>query len=159
MRASMHVCTCFCLLVRTSACKCQVWRRTDTELAKFRWLCAEPLLARVCICLFIYLSIYLPCFFRYCHRLPPFFGFACCSHARWSPLRAHSGVLSIWGLLAPQQIHAWCAKVTAVFCQSAIESAQKDHATVVQNMIDNRESHVQKLRMLFSSFVVLAVLC
>lgn len=40
--------------------------------------------------------------------------------------------------------------VTAVFCQSAIESAQKDHATVVQNMIDNKESHLDKLRTLFS---------
>lgn len=40
--------------------------------------------------------------------------------------------------------------VTAVFCQSAIESAQKDHATVVQNMLDNKESHLQKLRTLFS---------
>ncbi|CAE7259058.1 SCN11A [Symbiodinium natans] len=40
--------------------------------------------------------------------------------------------------------------VTAVFCQSAIESAQKDHATVVQNMIDDKESHLAKLRTLFS---------
>ena len=40
--------------------------------------------------------------------------------------------------------------VTAVFCHSAIESAQKDHATVVQNMLDNKESHLQKLRALFS---------
>ena len=37
-----------------------------------------------------------------------------------------------------------------MFCQSAIESAQKDHATVVQNMIDNKESHLDKLRTLFS---------
>ena len=36
-------------------------------------------------------------------------------------------------------------QVTAVFCQSAIESAQKDHATVVQNMLDNKESHLRKL--------------
>lgn len=40
--------------------------------------------------------------------------------------------------------------VTAVFCQSAIESAQNDHANVVQNMLDNKESHLQKLRELFS---------
>ncbi|CAE7847323.1 NaCP60E [Symbiodinium necroappetens] len=39
--------------------------------------------------------------------------------------------------------------VTAVFCQSAIESAQSDHATVVQNMLDNKEQHLQKLRALF----------
>mmetsp|Transcript_10883 Transcript_10883/g.26083 ORF Transcript_10883/g.26083 Transcript_10883/m.26083 type:complete len:613 (+) Transcript_10883:3-1841(+) len=42
--------------------------------------------------------------------------------------------------------------VTAVFCQSAIESAQNDHATVVQNMLDNKESHLKKLRALFSKF-------
>ncbi|CAJ1402915.1 unnamed protein product [Effrenium voratum] len=29
--------------------------------------------------------------------------------------------------------------LTAVFCQSAIEAAQKDHTTVVQNMLDNKE--------------------
>ncbi|CAE7259023.1 Scn9a [Symbiodinium natans] len=39
--------------------------------------------------------------------------------------------------------------VTAVFCQSAIESAQNDHATVIQNMLDNKEQHLQKLRSLF----------
>ncbi|CAE7763345.1 ANK1 [Symbiodinium pilosum] len=42
--------------------------------------------------------------------------------------------------------------VTAVFCNSAIESAQNDHATVVQNMLDNKESHLKKLRALFSKF-------
>jgi len=40
--------------------------------------------------------------------------------------------------------------VTAVFCQSAIESASKDHTTVVQNMLDNKAAHLQKLRELFS---------
>ncbi|CAE7204696.1 Scn8a [Symbiodinium sp. KB8] len=39
--------------------------------------------------------------------------------------------------------------VTAVFCHAAIESAQKDHTTVVQNMLDNKEQHLQKLRALF----------
>ncbi|CAE7259034.1 scn4ab [Symbiodinium natans] len=39
--------------------------------------------------------------------------------------------------------------VTAVFCQSAIESAQGDHATVVQNLLDNKEQHLDKLRTLF----------
>ncbi|CAE7259046.1 NaCP60E [Symbiodinium natans] len=39
--------------------------------------------------------------------------------------------------------------VTAVFCHAAIESAQKDHATVVQNMLDNKEQHLQKLKSLF----------
>jgi len=40
--------------------------------------------------------------------------------------------------------------VTGVFCQSAIESAQNDHLTVAQSLIDNRAAHVQRLRTLFS---------
>jgi len=39
--------------------------------------------------------------------------------------------------------------LTAVFCQSAIESAQNDHATAVQSMIANREAHLAKVRALF----------
>ena len=31
-------------------------------------------------------------------------------------------------------------QVTGVFCQSAIESAQQDHATVVQSMLENKEA-------------------
>lgn len=40
--------------------------------------------------------------------------------------------------------------VTGVFCQSAIESAQNDHLTVAQSLIDNREAHIQRLRTLFA---------
>lgn len=40
--------------------------------------------------------------------------------------------------------------VTGVFCQSAIENAQKDHAAVVQNILDNKEAHLKKIRALFS---------
>jgi len=40
--------------------------------------------------------------------------------------------------------------LTAVFCQSAIESAQNDHATAVQSMLANKEMHLQKIRALFS---------
>lgn len=40
--------------------------------------------------------------------------------------------------------------VTGVFCQSAIENAQNDHAAVVQNILDNKESHLKKITMLFS---------
>eukprot|EP00434_Breviolum_minutum_P005825 symbB.v1.2.005136.t1/scaffold226.1/size261315/15 len=40
--------------------------------------------------------------------------------------------------------------VTGVFCQSAIENAQKDHAAVVQNILDNKEFHLKKIRDLFS---------
>lgn len=39
--------------------------------------------------------------------------------------------------------------VTGVFCQSAIESAQNDHLTVAQSLIDNREAHIERLRTLF----------
>ena len=39
--------------------------------------------------------------------------------------------------------------MTGVFCQSAIESAQNDHLTVAQSLIDNRVAHVQRLRTLF----------
>ncbi|CAE7665586.1 Scn10a [Symbiodinium pilosum] len=40
--------------------------------------------------------------------------------------------------------------LTAVFCQSAIESAQNDHATAVQSMIANKEMHLKKIRALFN---------
>jgi len=41
--------------------------------------------------------------------------------------------------------------VTGVFCQSAIESAQNDHTTVVHSILKNKEMHVNKLRKLFSN--------
>ena len=41
--------------------------------------------------------------------------------------------------------------VTAVFCTTALESAQNDHATVVQSLLDNKETHLNKLRAVFSS--------
>eukprot|EP00435_Cladocopium_sp_Y103_P043006 s66_g12.t1 len=40
--------------------------------------------------------------------------------------------------------------LTGVFCQSAIESAQNDHATAVQSMIANKEAHLTKVRALFN---------
>mmetsp|Transcript_77722 Transcript_77722/g.186461 ORF Transcript_77722/g.186461 Transcript_77722/m.186461 type:complete len:570 (+) Transcript_77722:33-1742(+) len=40
--------------------------------------------------------------------------------------------------------------VTGVFCQSAIESAQNDHAMVVQALMDNKAAHIAKLRSLFN---------
>ncbi|CAE7039850.1 Cacna1h [Symbiodinium sp. CCMP2456] len=42
--------------------------------------------------------------------------------------------------------------VTGVFCHSAIESAQNDHAAVVQSILENKETHMRKLRQLFSKF-------
>ena len=41
--------------------------------------------------------------------------------------------------------------MTAVFCTTALESAQNDHATVVQSLPDNKETHLSKLRAVFSS--------
>ena len=43
-------------------------------------------------------------------------------------------------------------KVTGVFCQSAIDSAQQDHASVVQAILEDKEVHVAKIRSLFSQF-------
>mmetsp|Transcript_61368 Transcript_61368/g.110120 ORF Transcript_61368/g.110120 Transcript_61368/m.110120 type:complete len:233 (+) Transcript_61368:2-700(+) len=42
--------------------------------------------------------------------------------------------------------------VTAVFCQSAIDSAQQDHASVIQSILENKEHHLEKIRFLFSQF-------
>lgn len=39
--------------------------------------------------------------------------------------------------------------ITAVFCESAIESAQNDQFTVVQSILANKESHLEKVRTLF----------
>ncbi|CAK9056762.1 unnamed protein product [Durusdinium trenchii] len=39
--------------------------------------------------------------------------------------------------------------VTAVFCQSAIESAQNDQITMMQAMLMNKEQHLQKIQLLF----------
>lgn len=39
--------------------------------------------------------------------------------------------------------------VTAVFCQSAIESAQNDQITMMQAMLMNKEKHLQKIHQLF----------
>ncbi|CAJ1400198.1 unnamed protein product [Effrenium voratum] len=41
--------------------------------------------------------------------------------------------------------------VTGVFCQSAIESAQSDHDMIMQNIIANKEAHIQKVRSLFTN--------
>jgi len=42
--------------------------------------------------------------------------------------------------------------VTGVFCQSAIDSAQQDHASVVQAILEDKEAHVAKIRSLFNQF-------
>jgi len=39
--------------------------------------------------------------------------------------------------------------VTGVFCQSAIESAQHDQATMMQSMMANKETHLNKIKQLF----------
>ena len=38
-----------------------------------------------------------------------------------------------------------------MFCTTALESAQNDHATLVQSMLDNKEAHLEKLRAVFST--------
>lgn len=40
--------------------------------------------------------------------------------------------------------------VTGVFCQSAIDSAQNDHANIVHAMLANKEAHIEKISSLFS---------
>lgn len=40
--------------------------------------------------------------------------------------------------------------VTAVFCQSAIDSAQSDHTMMVQSILDDKEAHLEKIKALFS---------
>ncbi|CAE7948121.1 unnamed protein product, partial [Symbiodinium sp. KB8] len=42
--------------------------------------------------------------------------------------------------------------VTAVFCQSAIDGAQNDHASKVHAILSNKEEHLGKIRALFSQF-------
>lgn len=42
--------------------------------------------------------------------------------------------------------------VTGVFCQSAIDSAQNDHAAIVQSILENKEAHLTKIKTLFSKF-------
>ena len=39
-----------------------------------------------------------------------------------------------------------------MFCQSAIDSAQQDHASVVQAILEDKEAHVAKIRSLFNQF-------
>lgn len=40
--------------------------------------------------------------------------------------------------------------VTAVFCQTAVESAQNDHASMVHSVLKNKQAHLDKLRQLFN---------
>ncbi|CAE7941176.1 unnamed protein product [Symbiodinium sp. KB8] len=40
--------------------------------------------------------------------------------------------------------------VTAVFCQSAMESAQNDHAAMVHSVLKNKQAHIHRIRQLFS---------
>ncbi|CAE7426706.1 CACNA1G [Symbiodinium natans] len=40
--------------------------------------------------------------------------------------------------------------VTAVFCQSAMESAQNDHAAMVHSVLKNKQAHISRIRQLFS---------
>lgn len=42
--------------------------------------------------------------------------------------------------------------LTAVFCQSAIDGAQNDHASKVHAVLANKEAHLEKIHDLFSKF-------
>ncbi|CAJ1454346.1 unnamed protein product [Effrenium voratum] len=66
------------------------------------------------------------------------------------PLRTLSGAL-VACLLIYVFFTYFCVLnvVTAVFCQSAIESAQNDQLTVIQAMLLNKEQHIQKIQELF----------
>lgn len=67
-----------------------------------------------------------------------------------APLRAIS---QLWELLFLFYVSftyfAVLNVVTAVFCQSAIESAQNDQASLVQNILEEKEEHREKLLDLF----------
>jgi len=67
-----------------------------------------------------------------------------------APLRAIS---QLWELLFLFYVaftyFAVLNVVTAVFCQSAIESAQNDQASLVQNILEEKEEHREKLLDLF----------
>eukprot|EP00434_Breviolum_minutum_P011077 symbB.v1.2.009774.t1/scaffold630.1/size178988/3 len=41
--------------------------------------------------------------------------------------------------------------VTAVFCQTAVESAQNDHASMVHSVLKHKQAHLDKLRQLFQT--------
>jgi len=79
-----------------------------------------------------------------------------------------SGGLSWEAALRPMsEVSPWCAflflfyiafsyfavlnVVTGVFCQSAIESAQGDHDMIMQNIIQNKEAHIRKVKSLFTN--------
>lgn len=75
----------------------------------------------------------------------------------WEELMAPIKQISIaWVLLFLFYISFTCFAVlnvvTAVFCQSAMEGAQNDHASRVQAILADKEAHVQKIRKLFSEF-------
>ncbi|CAE7401709.1 CACNA1I [Symbiodinium pilosum] len=40
--------------------------------------------------------------------------------------------------------------ITGVFCQTAIDSAQNDHATVIHSILANKQAHLEKVRDLFN---------
>ncbi|CAE7808134.1 Cacna1h, partial [Symbiodinium sp. CCMP2592] len=68
-----------------------------------------------------------------------------------APLRLISGMWALVFILYVSFTYfAVLNVVTGVFCQSAIESAQNDHATMVQSILKNKEAHIAKIHGLFS---------
>ena len=54
-------------------------------------------------------------------------------------LQPFVSALSTWGQLTSQSSHKHTQVVTGVFCQSAIDSAQNDHAAIVQSILENKD--------------------
>jgi len=65
-----------------------------------------------------------------------------------------SGISTIWGLLFEAYI-AFCMfavlnVMTGVFCQSAMESAEKDHELILQNVVQEKAKYFRAVRRLFA---------
>jgi len=62
-----------------------------------------------------------------------------------------SSALSIWGQFRSKSTHVLNV-LTAVFCQSAIDGAQNDHASKVHAVLANKQVHLAKIHELFAKF-------
>ncbi|CAE7448373.1 Cacna1c [Symbiodinium pilosum] len=81
---------------------------------------------------------------------------AICGGVSWENALRPMGVVSGWCAFLFLFYISFCYfavlnVVTGVFCQSAIESAQSDHEMIMQNIMQNKEAHIRKVRSLFSN--------
>ncbi|CAJ1403452.1 unnamed protein product [Effrenium voratum] len=77
-----------------------------------------------------------------------------CGGVSWEDVIAPLKVISVlWTIIYVFYIafvyFAVLNVITAVFCESAIESAQNDHAVAVQTVMAHKEVHLRKIRALF----------